>query len=111
MFVEELKENPGILLVKYSMAKCVPCQRLAPLWKMKTAKFPADIKCLELDVAQDKDLYSLLKSRRQLGGVPVVLAYKKGNLTPFADLCHTGADPKAFDHFLHGLQEIYNQLH
>ena len=47
-------------------------------------------KCLELDRNNDSDVYSVLQTKKQLKGVPSLLAYSKGNFTFMANLSISG---------------------
>ena len=102
-FIEQLQNNPGLVVVKYSATWCKPCKKIADHVAGKAAKLPTNTKFLELDLDRDPDLYALLKAKQQVRGVPVLLAYKKGNVTPYADSSITGADTDAIDTFFHSL--------
>ena len=105
-FIEELTANPGILVVKYGAAWCAPCKAVQPLVNAHVAEFPPEWKFLDLDADVDYDLYAFLHAKKQVRQIPVLLAYKKGNLTPFADLSITGADPAPVRQFFKGLDRL-----
>ena len=102
-FIEELTSNPGVLVLKYGAEWCAPCKAAKPLVDAYAREFPPDWKYLELDADVDFDLYAFLHAKKQVRQIPVLLAYKKGNLTPFADSSITGADPAALRQFFNSL--------
>jgi len=62
-------------------------------------------------------LYAYLKQKRMVNGIPVMLMYKRGNLTFAPDDSVTGADPNDLDSFfkrcgiqLAVLDKIYGQI-
>jgi thioredoxin-like negative regulator of GroEL len=98
-FVELLQKNKGVIVVLFSATWCKPCQTLKPYLGAKLATLPSTVTVVNLDVNQSNDLYAHLKSKKQVRGVPVALAYKKGNLTPYADRSVSGANIPALDLF------------
>jgi thioredoxin 1 len=105
-FIEELKHNPGVIVVKYSATWCNPCKQIAPYVASKKAELPPNVKFLELDLDKDMDLYALLKAKQQVRGVPVLLAYKRGNVTPYADKSITGTVTASIDAFFRVLPAL-----
>jgi thioredoxin 1 len=83
-----LLNNPGFVVLKVGADWCKPCKLLAPILNRLAPMLPSTVQYLELDV--DTDLGSFLKSKKQIVGIPVLLAYKQGNYTPYADQSLTG---------------------
>lgn len=83
-----LAKNPGTIVLKFGAEWCDPCKKLEPLLQKLTSSLPPTVQYIQMDVASD--LGAFLNSKRQIVGVPVLLVYKKGNLTPYADQCLTG---------------------
>lgn len=99
-FRNVLAANPGTVVLKIGADWCEPCKRLEPLLQQLTARLPPTVQYIQMDL--ESDLGSFLNSKRQISGVPVLLVYKKGNLTPFADRSMTGpTDAEVSDFFLH----------
>ena len=63
------------------------------------------MQCLKLDVDDSSDLYAHLKAKKQVSGIPVLLAYKKGNMTPYANYSVTGSDRPGIDTFFKQVQD------
>lgn len=80
-FVNVLKSNPGIFIVKFSADWCKPCKKIKPVVDAVFASTPSDVVCADIDISEDgnKDIYSFLKNRRMINGVPTLFMYKKGN--------------------------------
>lgn len=104
-FLEALKENKGVIVVKFSATWCGPCQIIKPLINQQFIECPDDITCCDLDVDDNVDLYSFLKKNKQLNGIPVLLAWFKGNVTPFANLSITGANEPKIIHFFNSVKQ------
>ena len=63
------------------------------------ASSPENVICCEIDVDESFDLYSYFKSKKMVNGIPVILCYKKGNLSYIPDDSITGSDPAGLDAF------------
>jgi thiol:disulfide interchange protein len=98
-FIEVLQQNEGVVVVKYGATWCKPCKVIEPYLLQKKETLPEKATYHELDVDEDFDLYAHLRTKKQVVGVPVLLAYKKGNVTPYADKCVTGTNRAELDHF------------
>jgi hypothetical protein len=96
-FYKELDQNNSILVVFVTGPNCIPCQRAKPLVeeKMKTVSY----KMIHLDRERDADIYAALRSKKQVKGVPTLLAYQAGNYTLNADISASGANPSAIEEF------------
>jgi hypothetical protein len=60
---------------------------------------PPDVVCADIDVDECFDVYSMLKSKKMVNGIPALLCYKKGNTTFIPDDMVTGAEPTALHAF------------
>jgi len=95
-FAEELQKNERAILIKFGAEWCGPCKQIDPLVHLLMRQMPADIKCYVLDIDDEAsfDLYAFLKSKRMVNGVPVLLCYKKGNLSWVPSDVIVGANPE-----------------
>lgn len=103
-FFKELDRNDSILIVFVTGSNCLPCERAKPLVndKMKTSCY----KMIQLDRDKDADIYAALRSKKQVKGVPTLLAYQSGNYTLIADVSISGANPSAIEEFFYQLDLI-----
>jgi thioredoxin 1 len=92
-FLELLKVNPGLIIVKLGATWCGPCKKIAPALEGFFGTSPPEVICADIDVDDCIDLYSMLKSKRITNGIPQILCYKKGNVTYIPDDSITGSDP------------------
>tara|TARA_B110000971_G_scaffold22030_1_gene19955 strand:+ start:21647 stop:22027 length:381 start_codon:yes stop_codon:yes gene_type:complete len=99
VFMQLLANNPGLIIVKLGASWCRPCKTIKPVVDGFFATAPVEVLCCDLDVDESYDLYSLLKSKQMVNGIPVLLCYKKGNLTIIPDDSITGIDPLDLHHF------------
>ena len=92
-FLDLLKVNPGLIIVKLGATWCGPCKKIAHIVEAFFASSPKNVISADIDVDESIDLYAYLKQRRMVNGIPVMLLYKKGNLNFAPDDSVTGADP------------------
>jgi len=98
-FLELLKRNPGLILIKLGATWCGPCKRIKPVVDAFFASSPDNVLCCEIDVDESGDFYAFLKSKKMVNGIPVILCYQAGNTGYIPDDAVTGADPNALDAF------------
>ena len=91
-FLNLLKKNTGLVVVKLGATWCGPCKKIAHIVDAFFASSPPNVICADIDVDESMDLYSYLKSKRMVNGIPVILCYKRGNVGFAPDDIVTGAD-------------------
>lgn len=85
-----MKNNPGILIFKFTAEWCVPCKKIKEYSYKKSNELPEYIKLLEVDVDESFDIYAFLKHKKMVNGIPVFLAYAKDvNEAPVASVMGT----------------------
>lgn len=101
-FVEMLKNNPGKIVIKLGATWCGPCKRIEAhviqYYNQITEKFP-NIKCIMIDVDESFEIYGMFKTMRQISGIPAILCFNKGNVSPIPDDSVIGADNIAINDF------------
>ena len=98
-FIKLLDVNPGLVVVKLGATWCGPCKKIAPIVEAFFASSPKNVVCADIDVDESVDLYAFLKAKKMVNGIPVMLCYKKGNVSFAPDDAVTGAEPSALDAF------------
>ena len=98
-FLRLLKVNTGLVIVKLGATWCGPCRQIAHIVEGFFASSPPEVICADIDVDESIDLYSYLKQRRMVNGIPVILMYKRGNISFAPDDSVTGSDPAQLDAF------------
>ena len=98
-FIKLLEVNPGLVVVKLGATWCGPCKKIAPIVEAFFASSPKNVVCADIDVDESVDLYAFLKAKKMVNGIPVMLCYKKGNVSFAPDDAVTGAEPSALDAF------------
>jgi thioredoxin 1 len=92
-FGEMLKNNPGLIILKFGAEWCSPCKRIEPLVNEWFSRMPSTIQCCIIDVDDNFELYGFLKNKKMINGIPAILCYVKGNLDYVPDDITTGCDP------------------
>jgi thioredoxin 1 len=90
-FENILKENQGVIILKFQAEWCGPCQKIKPFFddKIKNHRFH---KCYIIDVDENFEIYAYLKYKKMIKSIPVILAYYKGNHTFACDDSVIGSD-------------------
>jgi thioredoxin 1 len=81
-FKEFLKNSQyEVSIIKFGASWCKPCQIVAPIIKQLNEEYKKKVKYnyLDLDVDKCTDLYSFLKQKKMVNGIPAVLLYKKSS--------------------------------
>jgi len=99
VFLNLLKANPGLVIVKLGATWCGPCKKIAHIVEAFFASSPPNVICADIDVDESIYLYSYLKHKKMVNGIPVILMYKRGNVSFAPDDSVTGADPNQLDAF------------
>ena len=98
-FIKLLKVNPGLVIMKLGAEWCGPCKKIKHVVDGFFATSPPNVICAEIDVDESFDLYAQLKSKKMVNGIPVILCYKKGNVSFIPDDSITGIDATELNNF------------
>jgi thiol-disulfide isomerase/thioredoxin len=90
-FLEIIKNNPGILIIKFGAKWCGPCKMIENDVKLAFSVMPDTVQCMNIDVDLYSDVYAFLKAKRIVNGIPAILCYKKENTTYIPDDIVIGA--------------------
>lgn len=91
-FQEILRKNPGVVVLKMSAEWCGPCKRIHREVEQGLAAMPANVQQVLLDIDESIELYSYLKKKRRVNGIPAILAWNRGNDTEIPDDGVLGGD-------------------
>ena len=85
------------LFVKFTAGWCGPCKKIKPIVDaFLTDEIKSKINYLEIDIDNSIDVYSFMKSKKQLNGIPTLFYYETNNRTFAPDLSvSTGSTDKA----------------
>jgi hypothetical protein len=103
-FYKKLDENSSILVVFVTGSNCIPCERAKPIVQTKMEN--CTYRMIHIDREKDSDIYAALRAKKQIKGVPSLLAYQAGNYTLIADLSVSGSNPSAIEEFFEQIDLI-----
>jgi thioredoxin 1 len=98
-FLKLLGVNPGLVIVKLGATWCGPCKAIAPVVHAFFASSPSNVVCADIDVDESFDLYAVFKQKKMVNGIPVILLFKKGNVSFIPDDSVTGSGAPELDAF------------
>ena len=98
-FAEQLKTNPGLLILKFGATWCGPCKRIDPLVHDWVEKLPENVQFCMIDIDDCFDLYVFLQKKKMINGVPGILCYYKNNLNYIPNDSVVGADANQINVF------------
>lgn len=67
-----------MIIIKFTASWCAPCQGIKPIVDDYLKKLPKAINYIEIDVDDSIELYSFLKTKKMLNGIPAILAFYPG---------------------------------
>jgi thiol-disulfide isomerase/thioredoxin len=94
-----LDQNPGIIIIKLSATWCGPCKRIEQQVYQWFDRFGNNMQPVIIDVDVSFELYSFLKNKKMVNGIPALLCYRKGNLSYIPDDIAIGADVVGINNF------------
>ena len=92
-FSNLLQKNPGLIFIKFGAEWCGPCKKIEPVIKQWFSNMPKTIQCCVIDVDECFQVYSFLKTKKMVNGIPVVLCYDQGNVNYIPTDIVVGSDP------------------
>jgi thiol-disulfide isomerase/thioredoxin len=98
-FLHLLESNHPGIVVKFTATWCGPCKKIdhlvQPFFKNNCNK----ILCCHLDVDENHDLYSFMKSKKMANGIPTLLYYHSSNHNYIPNASISGSNEAQVRHF------------
>lgn len=91
-FKDLLLQNPGHIVIKFGAEWCGPCKKIESLVDQWFSAMPESVSTHIVDIDESFELYALLKTKRQINGIPSILCYKQGNTDIIPDYAVAGLD-------------------
>lgn len=106
-FLNKLKENPGLIIIKFGAEWCGPCKKIEKTVDEWFSKMPNNVQCYKIDVDDNFDVYAYLKKQKMVTTIPALLCYIKGNENYIPDLLLSNSDiNKVNEFFINCLNQI-----
>jgi thioredoxin 1 len=91
-FQQILQQNVGLVVLKMGAEWCGPCKRVHTEVEQGLNAMPGNVQKIILDIDDSLELYTYLKNKKRVNGIPAILFWKRGNLTDIPDDVVLGAD-------------------
>ena len=108
-----LSDFNNVIILKFTATWCGPCQRIKTLCNDYFLQMSDNILCLNLDIDKEAniELYSALKAKKMVKGVPTLFAYncaikRDMNNWYIPDLSISGSDQKQVVHFFESVKKL-----
>ena len=109
-FFELLKNNNGIIILKFGATWCKPCKLAEPHIEARLKNLDDRVVYITIDVDDAFDLYGFLMTKKMVNGIPAVLAYVKGNTSFASDLAVMGCKETEINAFFDQVTAKLNAL-
>jgi hypothetical protein len=106
-FQKTLKENKNIVILRFTASWCAPCKRIEPLVTSFLQVMPEDVEFYNLDVDVNTEVYSFLKTKRRVNGIPAILCYVTGNVSYIPDHFVIGSSSDDINRFFKSCADSY----
>ena len=100
-----LKENTGVLVLKFGATWCKPCKQIEEYVKQRFDESGDNVLCGMIDIDENFEVYAFLKKKRIVKSIPTILRYDCGNVTYIPDDVVTGTDIPTLEMFFNDLIE------
>jgi thiol-disulfide isomerase/thioredoxin len=100
-----LKQNTGALIIKFGAEWCGPCKQIESHVVQIMNRLPDTIQSMIIDIDEYLEVYAFLKTKKIVNGIPVLMAYYKGNLNYIPDDIVIGANINQIELFF---ERVYN---
>jgi thioredoxin 1 len=98
-FRQLLKNNPGVVVIKFGATWCQPCKKADPVIQHSMSQMPDTVQCVVVDVDESFEVYAFMKNKKMVSGIPALVAYYKGNDSLIPDEFCTGAKTEDINAF------------
>jgi thiol:disulfide interchange protein len=109
-FGEFLETNPGLIILKLGATWCGPCKAIEKQVHECIKKLPNNVQSIIIDIDDSFEIYSFLKTKKMVNGIPAILCYEKGNITYIPTHSVLGANPQQVNLFFQQCYERANQM-
>lgn len=105
-----LTQNKGVVIIKFGATWCGPCKKIEPAFYNAVKLMPPNVQFVVNDIDETLNIYSFLKTKKMLNGIPAILAYYKGNNSYIPDDSIIGADLNQLNLFFDRCYSMAKQI-
>jgi thioredoxin-like negative regulator of GroEL len=105
IFMDLLTKNPGLIIIKFGANWCKACTQVKNVVHGFFVHSPKEVMCCDINIDECRDVYSFLRSKKMINGIPTMMCYKKGNTSFIPDDSVVGSQPQQLDQFFRRCSE------
>jgi thiol-disulfide isomerase/thioredoxin len=109
-FGEFLRTNPGLVILKLGATWCGPCKQIEKQVYECIGKMQNNVQSIIIDIDDSFEIYSFLKTKKMVNGIPAILCYEKGNTTYIPTHSVLGSDIQQVRLFFQQCYDRANQM-
>ena len=72
---QESNNSNQMIIIKFGASWCRPCEQIKPLCLKYANNLPSNITYIDIDIDKYTELYTNLRSKKMVKGIPVLLSY------------------------------------
>ena len=104
------KVDSKAIVLKFGATWCKPCQVIKERCHSYFRQMPSSVKCYNIDIDENTELYTFLKTKRMINGVPTLLGYinrsdRETNLWHIPDISVSGSNSTNIDIFFQRIND------
>ena len=109
-FLNSLQVNPGVIILKFGAEWCAPCKTIEGIVYQNFQIMPENVICADIDIDHNFDIYTFLKSKRMINGIPAILAYYNDNTSFVPSDSVVGANISEIQNLFNGCLKYANKM-
>jgi thioredoxin 1 len=103
--IELLKQNKGIVVLKFGAEWCGPCKNIEYYVKNQFDSMSENVTTGIIDVDDNFELYAFLKKKKMIQTIPAILRYDMGNESYIPDDMISSSNTTELDVFFENIRK------
>lgn len=108
-FLNLIKNNPGVFIVKFGATWCGPCKKIEKLVEEHMNSMPDNVQCAIVDVDECMEVYGFLRTKKMIKTIPALLGYYQDNESYIPDEFMNSSQNEDVNYFFETCLEKANE--